>query len=101
MLKKKEPQKAKRIPAGVARAQFGRILDRAAHRHERFVVTKNGEATAVILGIEDFLQVTVKTPDSLAALQEEAAKNGMADLSWEEIEAEIEAVRQAKTQRTT
>jgi hypothetical protein len=37
-------------------------------------VTKEGEARAVILGIEDFLQAMVKTPQSLAALQAQARK---------------------------
>jgi prevent-host-death family protein len=86
----------KSVPAFLARTQFGQILDRVARNRERFVVTKKGEATAVIMGIEDFLQAVVKTPDSLAALQEEAKRSGMANLKIEEIEAEIEAVRHAK-----
>lgn len=96
MPKKGSQSMTKSVPAFLARTQFGQILDRVARNRERFVVTKKGEATAVIMGIEDFLQAVVKTPDSLAALQEEAKRSGMANLKIEEIEAEIEAVRHAK-----
>ena len=96
MPKKGKQPITKSVPALIARTQFGQILNRVAQNHERFVVTKKGEATAVILGIEDFLQTVGETPASLAALQEEAKKSGMANLTLEEIEAEINAVRQAK-----
>ena len=43
------------IPAFLARTQFGQILDRVSGNNERLVVTKKGEAKAIILGLEDFL----------------------------------------------
>ena len=63
------------------------------------LVTKKGEAKAVILGVEDFLQVIAKTPKSLAALQKQAKKAGTDTLTLEEIEAEIAAVRQEKSKQ--
>jgi len=86
----------KSVPALIARTQFGQILDRVTQGRERFVVTKNGEAKAVILGIEDFLRAVVKTPKSLTALQKQAQKSGADKLTLEEIEAEIDAARRAK-----
>src|SRR5712664_1546357 len=86
----------KSVSALLARTQFGQILDRVARNRERFVVTKNGEAKAVILSIEDYLRSVVKTPASMAALQEQAKRSGADKLTLEEIQAEIEAVRQAK-----
>ena len=83
----------KNVPAFIARTQFGQILERVSQNSERFVVTKKGEAKAVILGVEDFLQAVVETPDALSALQREAAKSGADKLSIEEIEKEIAAVR--------
>jgi prevent-host-death family protein len=68
---------------------------------ERFVVTKKGEPKAVILGIEEFLRSIVKTPKSLAALQEQAIKSGAVKLTLEEIEAEIAAVRRGTHDRGT
>ena len=83
----------KSLPAFLARTQFGQILERVSEYHDRFLITRNGEAKAVILGVEDFLQVVARTPVSLAALQEQARHSGAARLSLEEIEAEIAAVR--------
>jgi prevent-host-death family protein len=91
----------KSLPAFIARTQFGQILERVSTKHERFLVTKKGEAKAVILGVEDFLQAVVKAPESLAAIQEQAKKAGTDILTLEEIEAEIAAVRQAKSKRRT
>jgi prevent-host-death family protein len=85
----------KNIPAFIARTQFGQILDRVVNGNERFVVTKRGEAKAIILGVEDFLQVTGETPASLSALQQQAQKSGASKLTLEEIEKEINAVRKA------
>ncbi|MBI3327389.1 MAG: type II toxin-antitoxin system Phd/YefM family antitoxin [Nitrospinae bacterium] len=97
MAKKKEPPLVtESIPACIARTQFGQILERVSRKRERFLVTKKGEAKAVVLGVEDFLQAIVKTPKSLAALQEQAQKSRASRLTLEEIEAEITAVRRAK-----
>jgi prevent-host-death family protein len=83
----------KSLPAFLARTQFGQILERVSKHHDRFLVTKNGEATAVILGVDDFLQAIATTPESLAALHAQARRSGAARLSLEDIEAEIAAVR--------
>ena len=83
----------KSLPAFLARTQFGQILERVSKYHDRFLITKNGEATAVILSVEDFLQAIVHTPESLAALQAQARRSGASCLSLVDIEAEIAAVR--------
>lgn len=87
----------KSLPAFIVRTQFGQILERVSQKGDRFVVTKKGEAKALILGVEDFLRAVVKTPKSLAALQAQARKRGTDRLTLEEIEAEIAAVRGGKT----
>ena len=86
----------KRVPACIARTRFGQILERVSRNRDRFLVTRKREVTAVILGVEDFLQTVVKTPKSLAALQRQARNRGTEKLTLEEIEAEIAAVRRAK-----
>ena len=86
----------KNVSAFIARTQFGQILERVSQHNERFVVTKKGEAKAVILGVKDFLQAIAETPEPLAALQREAIKSGANQLTLEEIEEEIASVRQAK-----
>jgi len=42
------------VPAYVARTQLGSILTQVAEKKARFVITKNGKPTAVILGVMDF-----------------------------------------------
>ena len=64
-----------------------------AQGKERFVVIKNGQAKAVILGIEYFLQTMGSSPSSLAALQTQVQRSGANKLSLEDIEAEIDQVR--------
>ena len=86
----------KRLPAFLARTQFGQILERVSEHHDRFIVTRNGEPKAVIMGIEDFLQAVAKTPESLAVLQQQAQASGASRMTLEEIEAEIDAVRHPK-----
>jgi prevent-host-death family protein len=96
MPKKKDRVMTKNIPAFIARTQFGQILERVSQNNERFLITKKGEAKAIILGVEDFLRSIVKTPESLSMLQEQARKSGADKLTLEAIEKEIEAVRRIK-----
>jgi hypothetical protein len=60
-----------------------------AKSHRRFLVTKNGEAKAIILGVEDFLEATAFFPASLARLQQQAKKHGADKLTLEEIELRL------------
>ena len=52
----KSATKLQNVSVLVARNRLGAILERAKKNDERFVVSKKGEATAVILGYEDFLR---------------------------------------------
>jgi len=54
---------------------------------------RTGEATAVILGVDDFLQAIAPTPEALATLHAQARRSGASRLSLEDIEAEIAAAR--------
>ena len=62
MANEKERPMTKQVPALIARTQFGQILERVSRKGERFVVTKKGEAKAVILGVEDFCRLSCKPP---------------------------------------
>jgi prevent-host-death family protein len=42
------------IPAYIARAQLGSLLKEATEKKARFVITKDGKPTAVLLSIADF-----------------------------------------------
>ena len=83
----------KNISALIARTQLGQILERVKKNQDRFLISKKGEATAVILSVEDYLKNIVKQPDVLTKLQEQAKKAGTNKLSLEDIDAEIKAFR--------
>ncbi len=42
------------IPAYIARTQLGSILKQVSQKKARFVITKSGKPTAVLLGAQDF-----------------------------------------------
>jgi prevent-host-death family protein len=83
----------KNISALIARTQLGQILERVKKNQDRFLISKKGEATAVILSVEDYLRNIVKQPDVLTKLQKQAKKAGTDKLSLEDIDAEIKAFR--------
>ena len=83
----------KSISALLARTQLGQILERVKKNQDRFLINKNGEATAVILSIEDYLRNIVKQPDVLTKLQKQSKKAGTNKLRIEDIDAEIMAFR--------
>jgi prevent-host-death family protein len=83
----------KNISVLIARTQLGQILERVKKNQDRFLISKKGEATAVILSVEDYLKNIVKQPDVLTKLQEQAKKAGTDKFSLEDIDAEIKAFR--------
>lgn len=91
----------KTIPAFVARTQLGQILERVKKNKERFVVSRKGEATAVILGYEDFVRsiLKIKEPAILRKIREGARQSGASKLTLKEINAEIRAVREERRRR--
>jgi prevent-host-death family protein len=83
----------KNISALIARTQLGQILERVKKNQDRFLISKKGEATAVILSVEDYLRNIIKQPDVLTKLQKQAKKARTDKLSLEDIDAEIKAFR--------
>ncbi len=93
-MKTKEDSKVIRsISALIARTQLGQVLERVSKNKDRFLISKRGEAKAVILGVEDYLKNIVKQPEALTKLQEQAERAGTNKLTLEEIEKEIKAFR--------
>jgi len=82
------------ITALVARTQLGQVLERAAGNSERFLVARRGEATAVILGVEDYMKNVVRKPKLMGRLAQQAALSGTGRLSLEQIQDRIRQVSQ-------
>lgn len=81
------------VPALIARTQLGQILQRVREQQDRFLISRRGEAQAVILSVEDYLRSVVKRPEAIAALQKAAQEGGANRLSMEDIDSEITAYR--------
>ncbi len=86
----------KSISALMARTQLGQILERVSKNKDRFLISKRGEAKAVILGVEDYLKNIVKQPEALTKLQKQAEKAGTNKLTLEEIDREIKVFRSGR-----
>ena len=89
----------KEISALIARTQLGQILERVKKNQDRFLISKKGVATAVILSVEDYLKNIVKQPEILATIQLSAQKAGLDKMTDEEIEAEITSYRRSKAKK--
>jgi len=94
----KDSSKVKTIPEFRAQNQLGQILKRVKENKERFIVSQKGEATAVILGYEDFLRsiLRLKEPAILKKIRDTARRSGGSRLTAAEIEAEIRAAREER-----
>ena len=97
----KTAARLKTIPAFIARNRLGSILERVKTNEERFVVSQNGEATAVILGYEDFLRsvLRLKVPSALRKIRESARRSGASTITPNQIALEIRAVREKKRRK--
>lgn len=82
----------KSISALITRTQLGQLLERVSKDKDRFLISKRGEAKAVILGVEDFLKNIVKQPEALAKLQKQAERARTNRLTLEEIDQELSPV---------
>ena len=88
------------ISALTARTQFGQIIRRTSRNNERFVVERRGEPSVIIMSVKDYINTIAPTPDWLKEIGTEAKRKGLNKLSMRQIDAEIEAARRERRQRT-
>ena len=86
----------KLIDALSARTRFGELMERSEKENVRFLVSRRGKPTVVVLSVKDYLQNIVKESRLLTEIQQESKKTGLDQLSDKEIEAEIVAHRRSK-----
>ena len=82
------------VPAFIARTQFGQILDRVANKSERFLISKRGRPSAVIVSVEDYARMTGNPEEALAELRDVVQKAQDDSSAVEDIQARIHAVRE-------
>ena len=78
------------LSALIARTQLGQVLERTSNNSERFLITRRGEAAAVIIGVDDFVRNVVRKPRLLRRLAGQAALSGASQMPLEQIQQRVE-----------
>ena len=84
------------VSAVSARTQFGQIIRRVKQNNERFVVDRRGEPQAVIMSIQDYLNIAASAPAWLKRSWLAAKRAGVAGMTMRDIDSEIRRYRREK-----
>lgn len=87
------------IDALSARTRFGELMQKAEKNNLRFLVSRRGKPTVVILSVDDYLRNILKKPKILAEIQQEAVAAGLDKMTDDEIQEAISKARQAPTEK--
>ena len=82
-----------------ARANFGKILDRADSEGKSLVIQKRGTPRAVLLSIRDYVKLAAPEPEILKIFGEESQRNGTDKLTSRQIDQLIKSTRARKKKR--
>jgi len=88
----------KLIDALTVRTRLGEVMKEAEKENTRFLVSRRGKPTVVILGVEDYLKNIVKKNELLAEIQLGAQRAGLDKITDKEIDSEIRSYRLSKKQ---
>jgi prevent-host-death family protein len=77
------------ISALTARTQLGQVLRRVKSSKERFLIGRNGEPQAIVMGIDDYFDVVAPVPDWLKNSWKNSMRNGTDKLTMRQIDAVI------------
>jgi len=74
-----------------ARGEFSDLVNRAAYRHERVLLTRHGKAIAAIVPTEDLelLEALEDRDDIEAARAALADPDNQAQIPWEQVKADL------------
>lgn len=88
------------IAASDTREHISEVISRVAYGHERVIVTRNGKPQAAIVSIQDLEQLKLldrkAATAAVARMRTKAASVGAAQLSDQEIEAEVAESRKTR-----
>ena len=82
-----------------ARSNFGRLLRQVEDERRSLVIEKRGTPRAVLLSIRDYVRLAAPEPDVLRVIGEESKAKGTDNLSSQQIDRIIRAMRAKKTKR--
>jgi prevent-host-death family protein len=74
-----------------ARGEFSELVNRAAYRHERVLLTRHGKPIAAIISKEDLEYLeALEDRDDLAAMDAALADpDNQEEIPWEQVKAEL------------
>jgi prevent-host-death family protein len=84
------------VPAFIARTQFGQILDRVFRKQDRFLISKRGQARAIIMSVEEYAHMIANQPEALVKLQEAVQEAETDKPTVEDIEAKIQTIQRGQ-----
>ena len=84
------------VSALLARANFGKLLERVEHERRSLIIEKRGRPRAVLLSIRDYVRLAAPEPDVLRTIGKESKAKGTDRLSSQQIDGVIRAVRAKK-----
>ncbi len=87
------------VSALVARANFGRLLQRIEDERGSLVIEKRGTPKAVLLSIRDYVRLSAPEPEVLKIIGEESRRKGMDRLTSRQIDQIIKTSRAKRSKR--
>jgi hypothetical protein len=86
-------QKNSMVQAPAAGTNFGRLRRRVKEERRSFVIEEAGAPSAVLLSVQKYIRLAAPEPAILKLIGERSLANGTDNLTSEEIDEEIKAVR--------
>ena len=81
------------VSALLARANFGKLLERVEHERRSLIIAKRGRPGAVLLSIRDYVRLAAPEPDVLRVIGKESKAKGTDLLRSRQIDGMIRAAR--------
>jgi prevent-host-death family protein len=84
------------VSALLARANFGKLLNRVEDERRSLIIEKRGTPRAVLMSIRDYVRLAAPEPEVLRIIGEESVKKGTNTLTSRQIDQIIKATRAQK-----
>jgi prevent-host-death family protein len=93
---RKDKPTARIVSVRTARARLGQILRRVRDGRERILIERRGQPEAIVMSVEDYINVVAPAPDWLERAWTASAESGADTMSMDEIDAVIADVRRER-----
>jgi prevent-host-death family protein len=82
-----------------ARTNLDKILRRVRNENERFLIQQRGQPQAIVMSIEDYINLVAPSPDWLKESWKAAEEAGIDKMTMDEIDAIVADVRRERQAR--